>query len=254
MMPLTVSLSHRLVKELARLRKSGTGKFLRPDSKSQVTIEYKDGRPKRVDTIVLSTQHAPEVTQDEIKNFVVSELISRVVPKELIDGHTKIHVNPTGRFVVGGPQGDCGLTGRKIIVDTYGGHGAHGGGAFSGKDPSKVDRSAAYASRHIAKNIVAAQLAERCMVQVAYAIGVADPVSVMINDYGTSRVGVDVLVRAVKKIWNLKPAGIIEQFDLLKPRYRITSTYGHFGREEAEFTWEKTDKVDELKEVVKLLK
>jgi S-adenosylmethionine synthetase len=254
MMPLTVSLSHRLVKELARLRKSGTGQFLRPDSKSQVTIEYKEGRPKRVDTIVLSTQHSPDVSQEEIRHFVVNELVSRVVPKDLLDGQTKIHVNPTGRFVVGGPQGDCGLTGRKIIVDTYGGHGAHGGGAFSGKDPSKVDRSAAYASRHIAKNIVAAQLADRCMVQVAYAIGVADPVSVMINDYGTSRVGTDVLVRAVKKIWNLKPAGIIEQFDLLKPRYRITSTYGHFGRDEAEFTWEKTDKVDELKEVVKLIK
>lgn len=253
-MPLSSSLSHRLVKDLARLRKAGAAQFLRPDSKSQVTIEYRDGKPKRVDTIVISTQHSPDVNQEDVKNFVKSELISRVIPKELVDANTKVHVNPTGRFVVGGPQGDCGLTGRKIIVDTYGGHGAHGGGAFSGKDPSKVDRSAAYAARHIAKNIVAAQLADRCMVQVAYAIGVADPVSVMVNDFGTSRVGTDVLSRAVKKIWNLKPAGIIEQFDLLKPRYRMTSTYGHFGRDEAEFTWERTDKVDELKDVVKTLK
>lgn len=253
-MPLTISLSHKLVRELARMRKAGIAKFLRPDSKSQVTIEYRDGKPKRVDTIVLSTQHSPDVTQDEIRNFVVSELISRIVPKDLIDNHTKIKVNPTGRFVVGGPNGDCGLTGRKIIVDTYGGHGAHGGGAFSGKDPSKVDRSAAYAARHIAKNIVAAGLAERCLVQVAYAIGVADPVSLMIQDYGTSRVGPEALTRAVRQIWNLKPSGIIEQFDLLKPRYRMTSSYGHFGRDEAEFTWERTDKVNELKDVVKTLK
>ena len=184
----------------------------------------------------------------------MEELIARIVPKSLLDDRTTFHINPTGRFVIGGPQGDCGLTGRKIIVDTYGGHGAHGGGAFSGKDPSKVDRSAAYAARHVAKNIVAAGLAERCLVQVAYAIGVAEPVSVMINDYGTGSVGPEVLEKAVRNIWNLKPAAIVEQFDLLKPRYRKTSAYGHFGRQENEFTWERLDKVEQLKDVVKTLR
>ncbi len=253
MMPLSISLSHKLVKELSRLRKAGAARFLRPDSKSQVTIEYRDGKPSRVDAIVLSTQHSPDVEQHEILDFIRSELITRVVPENMMDKNTKIFVNPTGRFVVGGPQGDCGLTGRKIIVDTYGGHGAHGGGAFSGKDPSKVDRSAAYASRHIAKNIVAAGLAEKCLVQVAYAIGVAEPVSIMVNDYGTSKVGSEALTKAVKEIWNLRPSRIIKQFDLLKPRYRMTATYGHFGREEAEFTWERTDKIQALKDVVKSL-
>jgi S-adenosylmethionine synthetase len=253
-MPMSISLSHQLVHELARLRKSGKGSFLRPDSKSQVTIEYADNKPKRVESIVISTQHAPEVTQDQIRSFVVEELIQRMIPRELMDANTKIHVNPTGRFVIGGPQGDCGLTGRKIIVDTYGGHGAHGGGAFSGKDPSKVDRSAAYATRHIAKNIVAAGLAEKALVQVAYAIGVAEPVSVMVNDFGTAKVAPELLEKAVRQIWNLKPKAIIEQFDLLKPRYRATAAYGHFGRSGPEFSWEKLDKVEELKDVVKRLK
>ncbi|MEZ4872200.1 MAG: methionine adenosyltransferase [Bdellovibrionales bacterium] len=252
-MPLSISLSHKLVQELANLRKSGNVNFLRPDSKSQVTIEYENGKPKRIDAVVLSTQHSEDVTQKEIQDFVRSELIEKVVPKNLIDNNTKFHVNPTGRFVIGGPMGDCGLTGRKIIVDTYGGHGAHGGGAFSGKDPSKVDRSAAYAARHVAKNIVAAGLAEKCLVQVAYAIGVADPVSLMIEDYGTSKAGSDVLTKAVKEIWSLKPADIVKNLDLLKPRYKKTAAYGHFGREEAEFTWEATDKVAALKDVVKTL-
>lgn len=250
-MPLSIELSHKLMRELAALRKSGRAQFLRPDSKSQVTIEYRDGKPVRVDSLVISTQHAPEVSQDQIASFVREELIPKVVPKHLIDSATKYHVNPTGRFVIGGPMGDCGLTGRKIIVDTYGGHGAHGGGAFSGKDPSKVDRSAAYAARHVAKNIVAAGLAERCLVQVAYAIGVAEPVSVMVQDYGTAKVAPEKLVSAVKRIWSLKPAAIIEQFDLLKPRYRRTASYGHFGRQEPEFTWERLDRVEALKDAVK---
>jgi S-adenosylmethionine synthetase len=251
LMPLTISLSHKIVRDLAGIRKSEKVNWLRPDSKSQVTAEYIDGKIARVDAVVLSTQHSPDVSQDEIKAYITEELIQKAIPKHLVDKNTKIYVNPTGRFVVGGPQGDAGLTGRKIIVDTYGGHGGHGGGAFSGKDPSKVDRSAAYAARHIAKNIVAAGFASRCMVQVAYAIGVADPVSVMIEDYGTATVDTEKIVKAVREIWNLKPAGIIKQFDLLKPRYRATATYGHFGRSEAEFTWEKLDKVDALRSILK---
>lgn len=253
LMPLTMSLSHKLVKELAQLRKSGKVNFLRPDAKSQVTIEYVDGKARRIDTIVISTQHSPEVGQKDIKAYVQDELIPKVIPREWMDAKTKLLVNPTGRFVVGGPMGDCGLTGRKIIVDTYGGHGAHGGGAFSGKDPSKVDRSAAYAARHVAKNIVAAGLADKVLVQLAYAIGVADPVSVMVNDYGTGKVEPEILAQAVRQVWSLKPADIIAQFDLLKPRYKKTASYGHFGREGAEFTWEKVDKVDQLKDVVKSL-
>lgn len=252
-MPLSIALSHQLVRDLAQLRKSEKVKFLRPDSKSQVTVEYDAGKPKRIESIVLSTQHSPDVTQDQVRSFVVEELIQQVLPRELIDAHTKIHVNPTGRFVIGGPQGDCGLTGRKIIVDTYGGHGAHGGGAFSGKDPSKVDRSAAYATRHIAKNIVAAGLADRALVQVAYAIGVAEPVSINVNDFGTAKVDIEVLEKAIRQVWNLRPKAIVEQFDLLKPRYRATAAYGHFGRTGPEFSWEKLDKVDELKDVVKTL-
>lgn len=251
MMPLSIDLSHKLVRKLAEIRKASRVKWLRPDAKSQVTVEYVDGKVTRVDAVVLSTQHSPDVTLDEVKAFVTEELIQKEIPKNLIDKKTKIFVNPTGRFVIGGPHGDCGLTGRKIIVDTYGGHGAHGGGAFSGKDPSKVDRSAAYATRHIAKNIVAAGLADRCLVQVAYAIGVAEPVSVMLNDYGTAKVDIKKLTAAVREIWNLKPAAIIKQFDLLKPRYRNTAAYGHFGRSEPEFTWEKLDKVDALKSFVK---
>ncbi len=250
LMPLSISLSHKLVRELAQLRRLDKGSFIRPDSKSQVTIRYEKGKAVGVDSVLVSTQHSPDISQEDLRGFIVENLIQRVIPRDLLSPHTKFLVNPTGRFIIGGPQGDCGLTGRKIIVDTYGGHGAHGGGAFSGKDPSKVDRSAAYACRHIAKNIVAAGLAERCLVQVAYAIGVSEPVSLMIEDYGTSRVGPEALERAVTKIWNLKPKAIIERFDLLKPRFRVTSTYGHFGRSESEFTWELTDQVEALKEAV----
>jgi S-adenosylmethionine synthetase len=252
-MPLSISLSHKLVEELARLRKSGKGSWLRPDAKSQVTVEYENGKVKRLDAVVISTQHSEDATQEMIREFVMDEAIKNVIPAQWLDAKTKFFINPTGRFVIGGPQGDCGLTGRKIIVDTYGGHGAHGGGAFSGKDPSKVDRSAAYAARHIAKNIVAAGLAEKCLLQVSYAIGVAEPVSVMVNDFGTSRVGAEVLSKAVREIWSLKPAAIIQQFDLLKPRYRQTAAYGHFGRTGSAFTWEATDKVEQLKDVVKTL-
>lgn len=252
-MPLSISLSHKLVHELAKVRKAGVVPWLRPDAKSQVTVEYVDGKAKRVDTVLISTQHAPEAAQGQIRDLVVSEVINKVVPTEWMDAKTKVLINPTGRFVIGGPQGDCGLTGRKIIVDTYGGHGAHGGGAFSGKDPTKVDRSAAYAARNVAKTIVKAGLAERCLVQLAYAIGVAQPVSVMVNDYGTSQVGAEVLSKAIQQVWSFKPADIIRDLDLLKPRYRSTAAYGHFGREGAEFTWEKTPKVDMLKDAVKTL-
>lgn len=247
-MPLTISLSHKLMQNLASMRKQNKVSFLRPDSKSQVTVEYVDGKAKRVDAVVISTQHSEDVTHATLKEFIMEQLIPETIPAQWIDKNTKYFINPTGRFVIGGPQGDCGLTGRKIIVDTYGGHGAHGGGAFSGKDPSKVDRSAAYAARHIAKNIVVAGLAEKCLVQLAYAIGVAEPVSVMVNDYGTSKVGSEKLSAAVKTIWGLKPAQITEQFDLLKPRYSKTAAYGHFGRNEESFTWEKLNKVDALKD------
>jgi S-adenosylmethionine synthetase len=254
MMPLSINLAHKLVHQLAHVRKSGQLGFLRPDSKSQVTVEYQDGVAKRVDTIVISTQHSPEATQNQIREGVMDTVIKNVVPSGWVDAKTKILINPTGRFVIGGPQGDCGLTGRKIIVDTYGGHGAHGGGAFSGKDPTKVDRSAAYAARHVAKNIVAAGLATRCLVQLAYAIGVAEPVSIMVNDFGTGTVHHDVLSKAVRELWSFKPSNIIREFDLLKPRYRKTAAYGHFGRNEPEFTWELTNKVDQLKDVVKSLR
>lgn len=247
-MPLTISLSHKLMQNLAIARKENKVSFLRPDSKSQVTVEYVDGKVQRVDAVVISTQHSEDVTQSALKEFVMDQIIPQTIPAQWLDKKTKYFINPTGRFVIGGPQGDCGLTGRKIIVDTYGGHGAHGGGAFSGKDPSKVDRSAAYAARHIAKNIVSAGLAEKCLVQLAYAIGVAEPVSVMVNDYGTSKVGSEKLSAAVKAIWGLKPAQITEQFDLLKPRYSKTAAYGHFGRNEESFTWEKLNKVDALKD------
>ena len=252
-MPLSIALSHKLVHDLAQARKSNKVNWLRPDAKSQVTIEYVDGKAKRVDAVVISTQHDDVVSQSAIKDFIMEEVVKKAIPAQWLDSKTKYFINPTGRFVIGGPMGDCGLTGRKIIVDTYGGHGAHGGGAFSGKDPSKVDRSAAYAARHIAKNIVAAGLAEKCLIQVSYAIGVAEPVSVMVNDYGTSQVGSEVLSKAVREIWSLKPASIIQQFDLLKPRYRKTAAYGHFGRSDENFTWERTDKVDALRDVVKTL-
>jgi S-adenosylmethionine synthetase len=253
MMPLSISMSHQLVKNLASLRKANKVNWLRPDSKSQVTVEYENGKPKRIDAIVISTQHSAEVQNAQIKDFVMEELIKKTIPTQWLDKNTKYHINPTGRFVTGGPMGDAGLTGRKIIVDTYGGHGAHGGGAFSGKDPSKVDRSAAYATRHIAKNIVAAGLADRCLVQVAYAIGVAEPVSVNVQDFGTSKVGHEVLEKAIKEIWSLKPARIVKDLDLLRPIYSPTAAYGHFGRNEDSFTWERTNKVQQLKDVVKTL-
>jgi len=249
LMPLSISLSHKLMFQLAQLRKSNKVNWLRPDSKSQVTVEYVDGKPKRVDAVVISTQHSEDVSHGVIKEFVMEELIKRQIPAQYLDSKTKYFINPTGRFVVGGPMGDAGLTGRKIIVDTYGGHGAHGGGAFSGKDPSKVDRSAAYAARHVAKNIVAAGLAEKCLVQVAYAIGVAEPVSVSVNDFGTSKLGHEKLEQIVKKVWSLKPAKIIQELDLLKPVYSQTAAYGHFGRDQ--FSWEKLNKVEELKALMK---
>lgn len=254
LMPLTLSLSHRLVRDLATLRKNNKVNWLRPDAKSQMSVQYENGQARRVDTVVISTQHAEEVSLKQIQEFVMEELIKKTIPSQWIDKNTKFHINPTGRFVTGGPMGDAGLTGRKIIVDTYGGHGAHGGGAFSGKDPTKVDRSAAYAARHVAKNIVAAGLAERCLVQVAYAIGVAEPVSISVNDYGTSRVGSEKLEKAVRQVWDLRPARLVKEFDLLKPIYSPTAAYGHFGREErldeGFFSWEKTNKIEQLKAAV----
>jgi S-adenosylmethionine synthetase len=255
LMPLTLSLSHKLVRDLATLRKNNKVNWLRPDAKSQVSVQYENGKAKRIDTIVISTQHSEEISQKQIQEFITEELIKKSIPAQWIDKNTKFHINPTGRFVTGGPMGDAGLTGRKIIVDTYGGHGAHGGGAFSGKDPSKVDRSAAYAARHVAKNIVAAGLAEKCLVQVAYAIGVAEPVSVSVNDYGTSALGSEKLEQAVRQVWDLRPAKILKEFDLLKPIYSETAAYGHFGREEklseGFFSWEKVNKIEQLKEAVK---
>ncbi len=248
LMPMPIYLSHKLTKKLSYVRNSGILDFLRPDGKSQVTVEYDGCVPKRVDAIVISTQHSPDVKYDVIKEGIVEEVISKVVPKELIDKETKIFVNPTGRFVVGGPMGDCGLTGRKIIVDTYGGNGSHGGGAFSGKDPSKVDRSASYMARYIAKNIVAADLADKVEVQVAYAIGVAEPVSVMINSFGTSHISPEEIKALVLDVFDLRPRAIIEKLDLLRPIYKKTAAYGHFGRELPEFTWEKTDMAEILKD------
>jgi S-adenosylmethionine synthetase len=245
LMPLSISLSHKLMFELSKLRKSNKVNWLRPDSKSQVTVEYVDGKPKRIDAIVVSTQHAEEASQGMIKEYIMEELIKKQIPVQYLDSKTKYYINPTGRFVTGGPMGDAGLTGRKIIVDTYGGHGAHGGGAFSGKDPSKVDRSAAYAARHVAKNLVAAGLAEKCLVQVAYAIGVAEPVSITVNDFDTSKLGHEKLEKIVRQVWSLKPAKIIQELDLLKPIYSQTAAYGHFGREG--FSWEKLNKVDQVK-------
>lgn len=251
LMPLSISMSHKLVKELADLRKKGSVNWLRPDAKSQVTVQYENGIAKRIDTVVLSTQHADSVRLPEIKDFILNQLIKKVIPSQWIDSQTKFHINPTGRFVTGGPMGDAGLTGRKIIVDTYGGHGAHGGGAFSGKDPTKVDRSAAYAARHIAKNIVAAGLAKKCLVQVAYAIGVAEPVSITVNDYGTSDLGSEKLEKIVRECWSLKPAHIVKEFDLLRPIYSATAAYGHFGRSEETFTWEKLNKVEQILKIAK---
>lgn len=240
-MPATIAYSHQLVADLADLRKKGTVDFLRPDAKSQVTAEYDQGKLKRIDAVVLSTQHDEAVSHDELKAFIIDKVVKNTIPSELIDGDTKFHINPTGRFVIGGPQGDCGLTGRKIIVDTYGGHGAHGGGAFSGKDPSKVDRSAAYMGRYIAKNIVAAGAAERCLVQLAYAIGVPEPVSVFVDTSGTHKIPEEEIEKRVRDTFDLTPDGIIKTLDLKRPIYRETARYGHFGRDG--FPWEKTDKV-----------
>ena len=242
LMPLPIYLSHRIVERQALLRKDGRLPWLRPDAKSQVTIRYVDGKPESIDTVVLSTQHAPDKSLDEIREAAIEEIIKPVLPKELIKGDIKFLVNPTGRFVVGGPQGDCGLTGRKIIVDTYGGAAPHGGGAFSGKDPSKVDRSAAYAGRYVAKNIVAAGLASRCLVQISYAIGVAEPTSIMVDTFGTGKVSNETLTELVRKHFDLRPKGIVNMLNLLRPIYQKTAAYGHFGRDEPEFTWEATDR------------
>jgi len=248
LMPLPIKLAHQLVEKLAEIRKRGDVHFLRPDSKSQVSVEYLDGRPARIDTVVISTQHTPDVGHAEIEQHIIEKVIRKVIPSSLLDDDTRYFINPTGRFVVGGPMGDCGLTGRKIIVDTYGGMGRHGGGAFSGKDPSKVDRSAAYMGRYVAKNLVAAGLCSRCEVQVAYAIGVAEPVSVNVNSFGTGRVSEEQLARLVREFFDLRPRAIIEQLDLLRPIYRKTAAYGHFGRELPEFSWEKTDKAAALRQ------
>ncbi len=248
LMPMPIMFAHRLTQKLADVRKSGRLPFLRPDSKSQVSVQYLDDKPTRIDTVVLSTQHTPEVSYEQLTEAVLEEVIKPNLPAELLDNKTRYLINPTGRFVIGGPMGDCGLTGRKIIVDTYGGQGSHGGGAFSGKDPSKVDRSASYMARYIAKNIVAAGLARKCEVQLAYAIGVADPVSIMINSFGTGKVPSNRIAEIVKEEFDMRPAAIIQQLDLLRPIYRQTAAYGHFGRELPDFTWEKTDRIASLKE------
>lgn len=245
LMPLTVQLSHGLTKQLAIARRS-TLPYLRPDGKAQVTVEYDGYRPVRIDTVVVSSQHSAEIGIETLRQDIISEVIGKVLPKDLVDGDTKYLINPTGRFVVGGPMGDSGLTGRKIIVDTYGGWGRHGGGCFSGKDPTKVDRSAAYAARYIAKNIVAAQLADRCEIQLSYAIGVAQPVSININTFGTSKTPTEKIEKAVEKTFDLRPASIIEMLDLRRPIYRPLASYGHMGRTDLDLPWEKTDKVDEL--------
>ena len=247
LMPLPISLAHKLAKKLAEVRKNGTLSYLRPDGKTQVTVEYDGDKPVRVDTIVVSTQHSDMVTLEQIQNDIKNEVVFPVISKDLIDENTKFFINPTGRFVIGGPVGDTGLTGRKIIVDTYGGYSRHGGGAFSGKDPTKVDRSAAYAARHIAKNIVAAKIADKCEVQIAYAIGVARPVSVMVDTFGTSRISDKKIAAAVNKIFDLRPAAIIENLKLKRPIYKKLAAYGHMGREDLDVMWEKLDKVDAIK-------
>ena len=248
LMPMPIMYAHKLTQRLAKVRKNGALDFLRPDGKSQVTIEYENGTPLRVDAVVVSTQHKPDVTYEDLREAVIEEVVKKVIPGEMIDGDTRYFINPTGRFVVGGPMGDCGLTGRKIIVDTYGGQGSHGGGCFSGKDPSKVDRSASYMGRYVAKNLVAAGLAKKCEVQVAYAIGVAEPVSIMVDFMGTGKISESRARQIVGEVFDLRPAAIIMHLDLLRPIYRKTSAYGHFGRNDPDFTWEKTDMADVIRE------
>ena len=247
LMPATIQYSHDILKEMAALRKKNVVSWMRPDSKSQVTIEYENNKPKKVNTVVISTQHSEAISQAEIRDYLMQQVIKKVIPPDMLGEQTIYHINPTGKFVIGGPHGDCGLTGRKIIVDTYGGWGAHGGGAFSGKDPSKVDRSAAYMARYIAKNMVAAGAASRCLVQLAYAIGVAEPVSIHVETYGTGQLSDEDLIDMVRNQFPCTPKGIVETFDLLRPIYRPTAAYGHFGRVEGDFPWEKTDKVEAIK-------
>jgi S-adenosylmethionine synthetase len=248
LMPMPIMYAHKLTKRLTKVRKNGALDFLRPDGKSQVTIEYSNGTPLRVDAVVVSTQHNSDVTYEQLREAVIDEVIKKVIPKEMIDGDTRLFINPTGRFVVGGPMGDCGLTGRKIIVDTYGGQGSHGGGCFSGKDPSKVDRSASYMGRYVAKNLVAAGLGKKCEIQIAYAIGVAEPVSIMVDFMGTGKIPESQARQIVDEVFDLRPAAIIEKLDLLRPIYRKTSAYGHFGRNDPDFLWEKTDMAEVIRQ------
>ena len=250
LLPMPIALSHRLARQLAKVRKDGTLPWLRPDGKTQVTVVYEDGKPVAVDTVVISTQHAPEISQEEIRKELLEKVVKPVIPAELISGETRYLINPTGRFVIGGPAGDTGLTGRKIIVDTYGGYAPHGGGAFSGKDPTKVDRSAAYAARYAAVNVVAAGLAKKCQIQLAYAIGVAQPVSVMVETFGTGTVDDERLAEAVKKVFDFRPAAIIDQLNLRRPIYRQTAAYGHFGRTDLDLPWEQKNRTEELKKAV----
>ncbi len=253
LMPMPISMAHKLALKLTEVRKDGTLRYLRPDGKTQVTVEYDGDKLVRIETIVVSSQHAPEISLEQIKKDIVEYVIKPIVPKELLDDNTKYYINPTGRFVIGGPQGDSGLTGRKIIVDTYGGYSRHGGGAFSGKDPSKVDRSAAYAARYIAKNIVAAGLADKCEIQLAYAIGVARPVSILVDTFGTGKADEDKLSAAVEKVFDLRPSAIIKMLDLKKPQYRKLAAYGHMGREDLGVAWERTDRVEEIKKALREL-
>jgi S-adenosylmethionine synthetase len=252
LMPAPITYAHRLVQRQAEVRKNGTLPWLRPDAKSQITFVYEDGKPVAIDAVVLSTQHSPDISQQSLHEAVMDEIIKHVLPAELLSDKTRYFINPTGRFVIGGPVGDCGLTGRKIIVDSYGGMARHGGGAFSGKDPSKVDRSAAYAGRYVAKNIVAAGLADRCEIQVSYAIGVAEPTSISVETFGTGKLDEDRIIELVREHFDLRPKGLIAMLDLLRPIYKATAAYGHFGREEPQFTWEKTDKADALRDAAGL--
>jgi S-adenosylmethionine synthetase len=252
LMPLPIYLAHRLTKRLAEVRKEGIIPYLRPDGKAQISIKYVGDKPVSVETVVVSTQHAPEISQEKIHEDVIKEVIRHVIPAELMSDKTIFHINPTGKFVIGGPQGDAGLTGRKIIVDTYGGSCPHGGGAFSGKDPTKVDRSAAYAARHVAKNLVASGACEKVTIQVSYAIGIVQPTSIMVNTHGTGIVDEEEIEKCVKELFDLSPKGIIKSLDLLRPIYRKTAAYGHFGREDSDFTWEKTNRVDDIKKYLGL--